>query len=174
MCCVGIWALAPILRPILVAPFWKIDPQLATQAAHKLIDYDLPPNYQEREVLVIQDYIGPAIIAHRERPGDYIYVGSLQEGIVGVDAWRIRYEENLSKEVGARVYNTQVVGTQKTTVRGQAVTLRFFEGTDENRRKIRQVVCSFSGKSGDLLMAIVAGQETWDQAMVERFLQSIR
>jgi len=76
--------------------------------------------------------------------------------------------------MGVRRYNTQAVGTQQMTVRGQPTTLRLFEGTDENGRKIRQVVCGFSGKSGDLLMAMVASQDTWDQAMVDRFLQSIR
>ncbi len=76
--------------------------------------------------------------------------------------------------MGLRRYNTQAVGAQQTTVRGQPTTLRLFEGSDESGRKIRQVVCGFTGKSGDLLMAIVASQDTWDQAMVDRFLQSIR
>lgn len=174
ICCVAVWALAPNLRRIIFASYWKTDPQLTAQAAHKMIDYDLPPGYQELKVLTIRDYNAPVIIAHRERPGDMIYIGGVIEGIIGVDEWRIRYEENLSKEVGDRRYKTQVVGTQKTTIRGQPVTLRFFEGTDENGRKIKQVVCGFAGKSSDVLMAIVASQETWDQAMVDRFLQSIR
>jgi hypothetical protein len=96
------------------------------------------------------------------------------EGIIGVDEWRTRYEENLSKEMGNRRYDTRVVGTQETTVRGQPVTLRLFEGTDENGRQVRQAVCAFTGKSGDLLLAMVTSKETWDQAVVDRFLQSIR
>jgi hypothetical protein len=96
------------------------------------------------------------------------------EGIIGNDEWGASYETRLSREMGLRRYNTQQVGTQQTTVRGQLTTLRLFEGTDENGRKIREVVCGFSGKSGDLLMAMVASQDTWDQAMVDRFLQSIR
>ncbi len=67
-----------------------------------------------------------------------------------------------------------MVGTQKTTVRGQPVTLRLFEGTDENGRQVRQVVCRFAGKSGDVLLGIVASRESWDQAMVDGFLGSIR
>lgn len=172
--CVGIWALAPTLRQILFAQYWKTDPQLTAQAAHKMVDYDLPPSYQELKFLAIENTLAAVVIAHRERPGDLIYIGTVMDGIIGVDSWRIRYEENLSKEVGDRRYNTQTVGTQKATVRGQPVTLRLFEGTDESGRKIRQVVCAFAGKNGDLLLAIVAGQETWDQAMADRFLQSIR
>jgi len=174
VCCAGVAALAPNLRRIIQAPLWKTDAQLAAQAAHKMFDYDLPPDYRESQVLTIRGEDAAVIIAHRERPGDMIYIEGTMEGIIGNDEWRASYETRLSREMGGRRYNTQATGTQKATVRGQPTTLRLFEGTDENGRKIRQVVCGFSGKSGDLLMAIVAAQETWDQAMVDRFLQSIR
>jgi hypothetical protein len=174
VCGVGVAALAPNLRRIIQAPFWKTDAPLAAQAAHKMLDYDLPPDYQELKVLTVQGQDAAVIMAHRERPGDMIFVEGVQDGIIANDEWRVRYEENLSREMGERRYNTQTVGTQKTTIRGQPTTLRLFEGADENGRKIRQVVCGFSGKSGDVLLAIVAGQETWDQAMVDRFLQSIQ
>jgi len=172
--CVGGAALAPNLRRIIQAPLWKTDAQLAAQAAHSMVDYDLPPDYQESQVLKIQSQDAAVIIAHRQRPDDMIFIEHVQEGIIGNDEWRASYETRLSREIGLRRYTTQAVGTQKTTVRGQPTTLRLFEGTDENGRKIRQVVCGFSGKSGDLLLAIVATQETWDQAMVDTFLQSIR
>jgi hypothetical protein len=174
LCCAGVAALAPNLRRIIQAPLWKTDAQLAAQAAHSMVDYDLPPDYQESQVLKIQGQDAAVIIAHHERPEDMIFIEHVQEGIIGNDEWRASYEIRLSREIGLRRYTTQVVGTLKTTVRGQPTTLRLFEGTDENGRKIRQVVCGFGGKSGDLLMAIVAGQDTWDQALVDRFLQSIR
>jgi hypothetical protein len=172
--CVGVAALAPNLRRIIQGPMWKTDAQLAAQAAHSMVDYDLPPDYQESRVLKIQGEDAAVIIAHRERPEDMIFIEHVTEGIIGNDEWGASYETRLSREIGMRRYNTQAVGTQKTTIRGQPTTLRLFEGTDENGRKIRQVVCGLGGKSGDLLMAIVASQDTWDQAMVDRFLQSIR
>ena len=174
LACVVIWALAPNLRRILQASFWKTDPELTAAAAHKMVDYDLPPNHSELKVLTVLDRDAAVIITHRERPGDLIYIGTLPEGILDVEEWRVRYEENLSQEVGGRRYNTQVVGTQKALVRGQPVTLRLYKGTDENGRAVRQVLCGFTGKSGDLLLAIVASQETWDQTIVDDFLRSIR
>jgi len=174
VCCIAVAALAPNLRRIIQAPLWKTDTQLAAQAAHKMLDYDLPPGYQESKVLSVQGQDAAVIIAHRERPEDMIFMEHVQEGILANDEWRASYETRLSREIGGRRYNTQAVGTLKATVRGQPTTLRLFEGTDENGRKIREVVCGFSGKSGDLLMAMVASQGTWDQAMVDRFLQSIR
>ncbi len=176
VCCVGVWALAPNLRYILSAPFWKTDPQLAAQAAHKFVDYDLPSNYQELKVLSISinDNNAAVVIAHRERPGDMIQMEVLTQGIIGVDAWEVSCAKRLSGEVGHVRYSTQLVGAQKTTVRGQPTTLRLFEGSDEQGRRIRQVVCGFKGKQGDMLLAIVAGQDTWDQSMVDHFLQSLR
>jgi hypothetical protein len=44
----------------------------------------------------------------------------------------------------------------------------------DSEQLVKLVVCGFSGKSGDVLLAIMAGQETWDQAIVDRFLRSIR
>ena len=172
--CIVVTALAPNLRRIIQAPMWKTDAQLAAQAARTMLDYDLPPGYQESQVLSVQGNAAAVIISHRERPGDMIFIEHVTEGILGNDEWRANYETRLSREMGLRRYTTQQVGTLETTVRGQPTTLRLFEGTDENGRKIRQVVCGFGGKSGDLLMAIVAGQDTWDQAMVDRFLQSVR
>jgi len=174
VCSIGVAALAPNLRRIMQAPLWKTDAQLAAQAAHQMIDYDLPPDYQESQVLNIQGQGAAVIIAHRELPEDMIFIEHVTEGIIGNDEWGASYETRLSREMGLRRYNTQQVGTQQTTIRGQLTTLRLFEGTDENGHKIREVVCGFSGKSGDLLMAMVASQDTWDQAMVDRFLQSIR
>ena len=174
VCCIGVAALAPNLRRIMQAPLWKTDAQLAAQAAHQMIDYDLPPDYQESQVLNIQGQGAAVIIARRERPEDMIFIEQVTEGIIGNDEWGPSYETRLSREIGLRRYNTQQVGTQQTTIRGQPTTLHLFEGTDENGRKIRQVVCGFTSKSGDVLLGIVARQETWDQAMVDRFLQSIR
>jgi hypothetical protein len=96
------------------------------------------------------------------------------DGIIGVEEWRVRYEQDLSREIADRRYDTQLAGTQSMTIRGQPTTLRFFEGTDEAGRRVRQVVCAFRGKSGDMLLAIVAGRDSWDQSLVDRFLQSIR
>ncbi len=173
LCCIGAAAVAPNLRRIVQAPLWKTDAQWAARAARQMADYELPPDYLETKVLSVQGRDYAVIMAHRERPGDMIYMETVTEGIIGNDEWRARYETRLAQEMGAGRYNTKTTGTQQMTIRGQPVAVRILEGVDEKGRKVRQAVCAFSGKSGDVLLGIVAGQETWDQAMVERFLQSI-
>ncbi len=174
VCCAGGVVLAPNLRRIVQATLWKTDTRLAAQAAHEMVDYDLPPNYQELKVLSVQDKAVQVIIANRARPGDMIYLESVQDGIFAEDEWQASYETRLAREMGDRRYNTRASGTQPAAVRGQPAMLRLFEGPDENGRAVRQVVCGFSGKNGDVLLAIVAGQDSWDQAMVDNFIRSIR
>jgi len=174
LCGIAVTVLAPNLRRIIQAPFWKTDAQRAAQAAHRRFDYDLPPNYQELKVLTMGGEDAAVIMAHRERPEDMIFMEGVLEGTIANDEWRVKAEARLAREMGGRRYDTQTVGTQEMVVRGQPTTLRILEGTDENGRKVRQVVCGFSSKSGDILLAIVAGQDSWDQAMVDSFLQSIR
>jgi hypothetical protein len=90
------------------------------------------------------------------------------------DSWRTCYEEDLSKEMDEYCFTTRTVGTQKLTVHSQPVTLRLLEGANESGCRVRQVGCGFKGKSGDILLAMVAGENSWDQGMVNGFLKSIR
>jgi hypothetical protein len=138
-----------------------------------MLDYDLPADYRELKVLTVQNLDAAVILAHRERPEDMIVFEGVMEEVLDVEEWRAKYETRMAAEMGGRRYHTEQVGTQETTIDGQPTTVRLFEGTDESGRQVRQVVCGFTGKSGDLLLGIVAGQDTWDQAMVDGFLQSI-
>lgn len=174
LCGVAVTVLAPNLRRILQASYWKADAQLAAQAAHAMLDYDLPPQYQELKVLTIRGENAAVILAHRERPENFILIEEMADEIIESDERRASYEKGLAREMGGRRYDTEPVGMQETVIRGQPTTLRILEGTDDNDRRVRQLVCGFRGKSGDLFLGIVAGQDSWDQAMVDAFLQSIR
>lgn len=163
-------------RPLLAtlrAQMWKSDPQLAESTAREMIDYDLPPGYQEAKVFSIQQ-ASSVIVEHRERAGDIILIQSVPDGIISEPEWRDSFEENAAKEICGHRYDTRTSGTQTAEVRGQEISLLTLEGTDENGRQVRQVVGGFRGKNGDVLLVIVAGQDAWDQTAVDQFLQSIR
>lgn len=163
-------------RPVtdaLRARLWKSDPQLAAQVAHEMIEYDLPPAYQELKVLDMGSGTAEVIIAHLEQPENFILIQQAPDGVLGTE-YQTGVEEKWSRDIVEHHYDTHTISTQEMVVRGQATTLRILEGTDENGRLIRQVVCMFTGKGSDLLLVLVAGQDTWDQVLVEQFLQSIR
>jgi hypothetical protein len=172
--CVALFTWGGPLLTRIRANMWKTDPQLAASAARSMLDYDLPPGYQELGVLVVEQRPNAVIMAHRERPTDLIFIQIVPNGILTNDRWRASYVDRLSKEMWQHRYNVRAVTTQTRVIRGQATTVTILEGTDENGRQIRQAICGLTGKSDDLLVALVASQATWNQALIDRFLQSIR
>jgi hypothetical protein len=90
------------------------------------------------------------------------------------DAWQTRYEERGAHAFADLIYDTETIGMTTTTVRGQSTTMRWLEGTDQNGQAVKQLACMFEGKSGEVILVMVASQATWDQEMVDDFLKSIR
>ncbi len=101
--CVGVTALAPNLRRIIQAPYWKTDAQLAAQAAHKRFDYDLPPNYQELKVLTMGGEDAAVIITHRDQPEDFVFIEGVLEGTIANHLpWPVRRLRARSRAACAR------------------------------------------------------------------------
>jgi len=177
LCVAGCLILNSVGRPALRAirsQFWNTDLAYAAQIAHEMIDYDLPPGYQEQKAMTIQD-ARVVIIAHRERPDDNMVIELELETInVEEPEYREQIEEMRAREVGDHDYSTQRVSTQDVIIRGQPVTLSIREGQDDRGRPARQVIGSFAGKNGDVVMVIAGVLDTWDQKLVDDFIQSIR
>ena len=156
------------------AQAWEVNPSLALETAHTLIDYELPDGYQEQQVLMIQEVPRAVIISHRSHPGDLIALIPIPSGIIENESWRTEYEEQNSRYVGQYRYETKTINNEIITVRGQSVNLRMLEGRDQNGVAIHQAVCLLEGKTGELMLIFVASQATWDQMMINDFIQSIR
>ncbi len=171
VCCVGVLLLAPNIRRTINAPFWNTDVRVAAQAAHRMLEYELPPNYQETRALTVQQDAAIVIIADRAEPRNLIAMQSVPGD--ETSAWQSTYEERWSREIGDHTYDTRRVSSHNVMIRGQEHPVRILEGTDEGGRKIRQAACVLSGKSGNVLVVVVGGQDTWDQEMVDAFFASI-
>jgi hypothetical protein len=179
LCLLSCVALFTVGRPVSKAIFarmWNTDPTFAAQAAHQLLDYDLPPGYYEQRALVLQGDVQQVVLAHRERPQDMI---ALEPDALKInDPANLEYRgdiENMwARDVGGERYDTRLVMTQTLMIRGAPVTFSLREGQDESARPVRMMVGLVTGKQGDVVINIVSGLETWDQAMADQFLQSIR
>lgn len=171
----AIYAFQEPLRTALNAMYWKTDPAQAAEAARALVDFDLPPGYQPEKLMRPKGEIALAVIlASQAHPGDLIIISQTPDGILANEAWRTKYEVRGAHQVAGQFYDTETVDTTAATVRGQPTTLRLLEGLDQNGQAVRQLACMFRGKSGEILLVVVASRSTWDQAMVENFLDSIR
>lgn len=159
-------------RTAVRAQLWEKDPVQATETARALIDFDLPPGYQPEKVLKLG--VDAVIIVSQVHSFDLIYISQAPDGILADDEWRTVYEERGAHEIADQLYDTQTISTQTAIVRGQPTTLRLLEGIDKNGRAVKQLACMFAGKSVDILLVMVASQATWDQSMVDNFLNTIR
>ena len=175
LACLAYYLFQVPIRSALGALYWKTDPALAAEVARGLLDFDLPPDYKPEKALKFQEGVADAVIlVSQAHPSDLIFISQTPQGILANDAWRARYEERAAHAIAGQLYDTETVGIQSATVRGQPTALRLLEGNDQNKQAVRQLACMFQGKSGEILLVIVASQSTWDQSMVEDFLSSIR
>lgn len=160
------------LRSALRSQFWETDPVRAAETARALIDFDLPPGYQPEKVL--KSGPGVVVIASRDHPSDLILIGQAPNGILSEEEWLTSYAKRGAQEIAGELYDTEITSTQAATIRGQPATLLLLEGTNMDGQAVRQVACMFNGKSGEILLVMVASQDTWDQDMVDHFLNSIQ
>lgn len=170
-----IYTLQNPLRSALNAMYWKTDPAQAAKAARALVDFDLPPGYQPEKLMRLKGEMAMAVIlTSQDHPDNLIIISQTPDGILANEAWRTKYEVRGAHQIAGELYDTETVDTITTTVRGQPTVLRLLEGIDQDGQAVRQLACMFRGKSGEILLVMVASESSWDQALVERFLRSIR
>lgn len=177
LCVLSCAALALLRKPLgalLGKWVWKTDPAITAQTGGEILDYELPPGYQELMAMSVQNMrtvvIGP-------QDGSERMLIQLQEGpIVDSDP---TYQSDLqilwAKQVGMHRYNTEPQGTHEVLLRGQSYTLFVRQGQEEDSgRPVRQWLGLLDGKNGLVLLVIVGEPDNWDQALAEGFIQSIR
>ena len=67
----------------------------------------------------------------------------------------------------------KVVEVRQMTIRGEEVDVTTFEGTDERGFVLRQIITTFPGKDGTALLMIMGAAQTWDEAEIDQFIESI-
>ena len=166
-------ALTPKIRSGFLSLWMKEDPQFTAQVAHSIIDYDLPPGYQEQRAIQVKTYYTLAIIVSNDRPSDLIAI-QLASNVLKDPEWGESSQERAAQEFADLHYQTHIVNVQEVFVRNESTKLLILEGQDDDGVAIRQALTVFTGKNGNVLVIIVGDIETWDQVMVDQFLSSIR
>ena len=165
-------ALTHRIRGYVYSLFLKDDPEYAAQVAHTMIDYDLPLGYREQSAMQVKTYYTLAIIASNDHPTNLITIQPASDLLINPE-WGERSQERAAQEIGDLRYQTHTVSVQDVLIRNQPSRLRMLEGQDEDGHDIRQALSAFTGKNGNVLVIIVGDIETWDQAMIDKFLSSI-
>jgi hypothetical protein len=178
--CIGAWVAFLITGKAIEESALIEDPVEAQTLAQDIIDYDLPPGYQElgafnmgiMKMVVINDEgvstysVGSPMIMIAEIP--FSLVMDEEEMILQI-------QSNMERSMGNQKFDMIFVGEETATIRGQEVTLLTYEGTSDQGTAMRQVVSSFfEGKSGSVMLMIFGEEAGWDQARVDAFIGSIR
>jgi len=94
---------------------------------------------------------------------------------LGKEELRLQVQRILKRAMGKGDVHLDLVEQQDAIIHGQAVTLYVYEGKDDRGVETRQIVSdALEGKSGPVILFIAGPVQVWNQAEIDRFLQSIR
>ena len=154
----------------------KTDPEGASEAAHAIADYELPPGYQERMAMSFLVYsfvmIGPD--SPGTTTGPLIMLAQFDPMGTSQEQMEQQIRRSFEQQSGRRGLNMPLVKVEKMTLRGEEVDVATYEGTDESGIVIRQLITSFPGKDGTAMLMNMGATEGWDQDAIDDFIKSIR
>jgi len=153
------------------------DPEAAAEAAHKIIDYDLPEGYQEQMAMEIVFYSFVVIAPEGSSGmsnGPVFMLAQFQSGMVNQEQMEQQLRQSLEQQSSHPGLSMELVKMEEQTIRGEQTQVATYEGTDENGNVLRQVITSFPGKDGTAMLMIMGPAELWDQDLIDAFIESIR
>jgi hypothetical protein len=153
----------------------KTDPASASKAAHQIVDYDLPPGYQEQMSMDLVFYsivmIGPQGV-DKAKPA--IMLAQFKQSGTDPKQMEQQIRNSFEQQYGNRGLNMKLVEVKKMTIRGEEVEVSIYEGSNANGISMRQLITTFPGKDGTAMLMVMGSPQTWDQASVDDFIKSIR
>ncbi len=180
VCAVAFLLLGPVTRAV-SSQFFATDPATVSAGAQEMADYSLPEGYQESAFMNMffmkMLIISPAGSSEGPLQKPAIMLMQLGENSLGLSQEEIQsqMQQSMKESMGNADYSLSLVDQQKTTIRGQDVTLYVYEGTNSSGEKMREIISSgFTGKSGSLFLMIIGPVENWDLMTINWFIGSIR
>jgi len=152
------------------------NPQESRDLAQSMLDYDLPPGYQEQGAFNVGFMKMVMITDSSGIFSPFIMIAEMPSGLgVDEDLMRQQIEQSMQRSMGNRNFSVELVDEQDRTIRGQDVTMFVYAGTDSNGNQIKQVVSElFEGKNGSIMLMVVGEESGWNQTEIDAFLDSIR
>jgi hypothetical protein len=151
----------------------QAEPGEAAAVAAEIADFSLPAGYSSAVVTQIADL---EVVGYNGPDGNsHIYLLQLPPAIrVDQAALESQLQSNAPDPGNDYGPNMQVIDQQPVTIRGQAATLVVSEGTNGQGHSIRSANAVFEGKDGQALLSISGRTATWDAALIETFISSMK
>jgi hypothetical protein len=174
LCCVAGLGVT-LLGTRLVGRAVITDPDRAQTVGNEIADYELPTGHEVMFASNIMNFkmvaIGPTVTT-----SDFLMFIMMQfPAGVGVNREEMerQIEQAMARQTGIGSANMRNVGQEQVVIKDETVTMTVREGTMENGEQLRQISGIFQGKGGPVMLMITGVADTWDQAMVDKFIASI-
>jgi hypothetical protein len=153
------------------------DPEAAAEAAQKITDYDLPEGYEEQMAMDIMFY-SVVVIAPQDSygisDGPMFMLAQFQAGMVNQQQMEEQMRRSFEQQSSHPGLSMELVRMEEQTIRGEETQVATYEGTDSNGVVLRQVITTFPGKDGLAMLMITGPASSWDQGLVDGFIESLR
>ena len=145
----------------------QVDPKQVALLARQLTDYSLPAGYVERAATTIAGV--DRILFDDAGEQNTIWLIS---GGIGGDTPDAELRQGITFPK-YRNLQWQMVDTRPETIRGQAIAVTTYTGSDANGAALQAWACAFQGKSGPAILVIAGLQSGWDDARAQAFVDSM-
>lgn len=177
LCAVGAAALVFMRLGQQVQQGMKTEPEDAAVAAHAIVDYELPPGYQEQFAMDVVFYtmvfIGPDTSGSSFENKPLIMLAQFG-AMADPKQMGQQIQQSMERQYGQRGMTMTLVEVRNMTIRGEDVEVFVYEGTDNESMTVRQLVTTFPGKEGTAMLMIMGDARVWDQDEIDTFIKSIK
>ena len=152
--------------------FQRVDDAQAnvTAVSDTIADYTLPAGFGDGDAVSIAGF---SMVSYTDVDGrSHIYLIQAPPNLVLDQA---DLERQMRQAAGTSEWTeTTVIDYQPSYIRGEEATLVISEGVSHDDQRYRSASGLFEGKEGLALVNISAPASSWDQEMVDAFIESLR
>lgn len=151
------------------------DPQSISKTLREMVDYDLPDGYQERLGMDFGFYtiamIGPVSYVSDE---PLILFAQFSGFGMSQEQMEQQLRQSFEQQSGRRGLEMRLVDVRQMTIRGNETDVAIYEGADDSGVAMRQLIASFPGKEGTVILMVMGDPSAWDAQVIDDFILSIR
>ena len=169
-CCL-LCVLTAVLVPNLLSKTFSTDPAKAKATGAQIVDYTMPPGYQE--MMGMDMFFEQIVLLGREdKRGVTIMLFQIKATNVSRDQMEQQMRQAFQGQFSSGSSKMTPVGTRTVKIKNQSVTLNISESTGST--PLRQAIGVFPGKGGLAMVMLTGTVREWDWDMLDAFFQSMR
>lgn len=151
------------------------NPDNAHRIGTEIADYTLPQGYVEQGGVDLLVYKMVFITSQGGNSRDSMVIMLMNTNAGGAanrDEMERQMQQSFQQQFNRNGGTTRVVGTEQVTIRGQETTLTIAES--DASRPVKQVVGTFDGKNGLVILMVIGDKANWNDTLVKDFIASIQ